>query len=206
MTGASLPPPRHLLVLQARISSARLSGYLSATNRDFDQALRLYEWNVLISGAFFESLGQLEVLLRNSLSQQLSTYNRRGLNGTNGSGNWFSDPHMPLQPQMFSLINTAVRHVQQQRATVTQDRVIAELMFAFWRYLLDARHQAELWSPALRHAFPNLRPRVRQAVYDPLERLNAMRNRIAHHEPIHTHNLDALWHDLLTARCRFLVA
>lgn len=33
MTGASLPPPRHLLALQARISSARLSGYLSATNR-----------------------------------------------------------------------------------------------------------------------------------------------------------------------------
>jgi len=104
-----------LLALQARISSARLSGYLSATNRDFDQALRLYEWNVLISGAFFESLGQLEVLLRNSLSQQLRTYNRRGLNGTNGSGNWFSDPYIPLQPQMFSLISTAVRHVRQQR-------------------------------------------------------------------------------------------
>jgi hypothetical protein len=69
---------------------------------------------------------------------------------------------------------------------------------AFWRYLLDAHHQPTLWAPALRHAFPHLRPRVRTEVYDRLVLLHALRNRIAHHEPIHHLPLDQRIDDLLT--------
>jgi hypothetical protein len=76
--------------------------------------------------------------------------------------------------------------------------VIAEPMFGFWRFVLDARHSPTLWAPALRHAFPHLRPKVRTDVYDRVERLNALRNRVAHHEPIHQVSLEDRWHDLLT--------
>ena len=80
----------------------------------------------------------------------------------------------------------------------THGKVIAELMFGFWRFVLDARHSPTLWAPALRHAFPHLRPKVRTDVYDRVERLNALRNRVAHHEPIHQVPLDRRWQDLLT--------
>lgn len=71
---------------------------------------------------------------------------------------------------------------------------IAELNFGFWRYLLARRYEATLWTPALRHAFPNLAPRSRTTVYRSVSELHLLRNRIAHHEPIHRRNLmlDAL--------------
>jgi hypothetical protein len=50
---------------------------------------------------------------------------------------------------------------------------------------------------ALRHAFPHLRPRLRTEIYDRVERLHALRNRIAHHEPIHAQPLKARLDELL---------
>lgn len=47
----------------------------------------------------------------------------------------------------------------------------------------------------LRHAFPNLRPQNRATVYGALDALHTLRNRIAHHEPIHKRDLAA---DMLT--------
>lgn len=66
-------------------------------------------------------------------------------------------------------------------------KVVAELNFGFWRYLLTARYEASLWTPALRHCFPI--GLARSTVYDPVENINAFRNRVAHHEPIHARNL-----------------
>jgi hypothetical protein len=48
-------------------------------------------------------------------------------------------------------------------------KVVAELTFGFWRYILAGTYQATLWSPALRHAFPHLRTRDRAAVYGPVD-------------------------------------
>jgi hypothetical protein len=71
--------------------------------------------------------------------------------------------------------------------TVHAGKVVAELNFGFWRYLLTARYEASLWTPALRHAFPAGLARI--TVYDLVENINTFRNRVAHHEPIHTRNL-----------------
>lgn len=79
--------------------------------------------------------------------------------------------------------------VAQARARATRSdvpetlgRVVAELTFAFWRYLESSRYDRSLWRPALRHAFPG---RSRRAVATVLHPLHLLRNRIAHHEPIH---------------------
>jgi hypothetical protein len=105
---------------------------------------------------------------------------------------------MPLHPDLANLLVDARRRAARGGAAVTDGKVIAELMFGFWRFLLDARHSGTLWAPALRHAFPHLRPKVRTEVYDRVERLNLLRNRIAHHEPIYHVPLDQRWQDLLT--------
>jgi hypothetical protein len=103
---------------------------------------------------------------------------------------------MPLQHQVRSQVGQA-----RSRAggpTATHGKVVAELMFGSWRLLNDARHSTTPWAPALRHAFPHLRPKVRTEVYDRLARINRLRNRVAHYEPIHHLPLEALYDDLLT--------
>lgn len=51
-------------------------------------------------------------------------------------------------------------------------------MFGFWRVLLDARYQNTLWAPSLRHAFPHLRPKRRVDIYQRVDRLYSLRNRM----------------------------
>lgn len=61
-------------------------------------------------------------------------------------------------------------------------KVIAELMFGFWRYLSTTAHHHPLWIPYLHNAFtPGTH---RKAVDGPVDHLHRLRNRIAHHEPL----------------------
>jgi hypothetical protein len=51
-----------------------------------------------------------------------------------------------------------------------------------------------LWEPYLRQILPNLGPsktvsQLRQEIYDDLEQIRYLRNRIAHHEPVFARNL-----------------
>ena len=49
-----------------------------------------------------------------------------------------------------------------------------------------------------RHAFPHLRPAVRQRICQPVDHLYTLRNRVAHHEPIHQPDLAAYEQDGLS--------
>lgn len=184
----------HIAALRARIAPARFEPYVAAAGSE-TAALRLYEWNIAVSAAYHESLGQLEVVLRNGLDEQLRRWHRKTVDG---DGSWHADPRTPLHPDLRQQVAQARSRLRARGGVETHDRVVAELMLGFWRYLLDARHQPTLWAPALRHAFPHLRPRVRTEVYDRLVPLHALRNRIAHHEPIHHLPLSSRFEELLT--------
>src|SRR5918992_4091731 len=83
------------------------------------------------------------------------------------------------------------------RRLVTPGRIVAQLNLGFWRSLLTSRYEQSLWTPALRHAFPDLRPQRRRDVGDRVTRLHLLRNRLTHHEPIHRRDLAADYADLL---------
>lgn len=165
------------------LSTERLAPYLRAASGDLDGALRLYEWNLAVLGGFYEALGILEVVLRNALSVQLTE--RHGTL----AGNWYDDPLRMLSDLAHEDIDAARRCIRKLRRTETSGRVIAELNFGFWKFLLAKRYEATLWTGYLRHAFPNLQPQSRAVVYRALDELHMLRNRIAHHEPIHNRNL-----------------
>lgn len=42
-----------------------------------------------------------------------------------------------------------------------------------------------MWRPCLRSAYPGVSVLQRRDVYDRLDHLNNLRNRVAHHEPVH---------------------
>jgi hypothetical protein len=129
------------------------------------------------------------------MDQQLRRYHSRVPGG--GHIAWYADPRAPLQPDLRQQIAQAPSRATKGGVAETHGKVVAELTFEFWRYVLDARHQPTLWAPALRHAFPHLRPRVRSAVYDPVELLHGLRNRVAHHEPVHSLPLAHRWEQLV---------
>lgn len=169
----------------AALSHERLGPYLRATGGELAKAVELYEWNLAVSGALYEALGVLEVVLRNALSIQLSAHH-----GTL-AGYWYDDPLGVLSDAAHMDIAAARRRVNKLRRPETSGRVVAELNFGFWKFLLAKRYEAILWTGYLRHAFPNLTPQKRETVYRALDSLHTVRNRIAHHEPIHSRDLTA---------------
>lgn len=66
---------------------------------------------------------------------------------------------------------------------VPRGKVIAELGFGFWRFLLTRKTSDTLW-PDLAGAFPHAPSRALHLVEDPVKRLHKLRNRIAHHEGV----------------------
>jgi hypothetical protein len=182
--------------LRRLLSPGRFDRYAAAAGGPA-QAVDLYVWNSRIGGALHESIGQFEVILRNALDLQLVGYHQIKLKG---SGDWYSDSAMPWRTNRKTLATIAgARDKATVRQTVPEvhGKVVAELGLGFWRFLLAAQYETTLWAPALRRAFPHLPSGRRNAVYAPVERLHALRNRVAHHEPIHAKNLAARYAELL---------
>ncbi len=187
--------PSHDLAarLRRKLSVERLGPYEHVCDHDLGRAMALYAWNSSISAAFYEALGLLEIVLRNALHEQLTIWHAR----RHRQGHWYDDPTALLEAHRRQDISDARARLQHDRKIVIPGRMVAELTFGFWRYLLSRRYETTLWTPMLRHAFPNLRPAQRAKVYTPVNDLVRLRNRIAHHEPIHNRPLEQMYADLL---------
>jgi hypothetical protein len=179
------------------LSAPRFGRYV-AIACSTEYAADLYAWNGRLSGAVHEELGMLEVVLRNALDRQLVKYDQVTLEG---DGRWYADRRMPWQSAKMTdqIARARAQATGNWRFPEVQGKVIAELTFGFWRYVLAAPYQSTLWAPALRHAFPYLSPARRATVYQLVDRLNSVRNRVAHHEPIHCLNMAARHREVLLA-------
>lgn len=186
-TGEHVPLP----VLWQRLSPERMQPYVDAADGDDVRALRLYEWNIAISGALFESLGTLEVLLRNALHAALTRHHEAsGL-----PGEWYDDPEGVFTERAREDIDTARRRLLDRGRSVSPGRLVAELTFGFWRFLLAKTYEHSLWTHALATTFSG---QPRRDAHARLARLNDLRNRIAHHEPVHARRLVLDYRDLLS--------
>jgi hypothetical protein len=175
-----------LAVVRDRLSPARLRLYEEATGHDLVGAMDMYLWNLDLSAAFYGVLQGVEVFLRNALSEQMENMHRsRGYDGI-----WFNDPFALLDDRRLADIEIARFRLRRDGHSETQDRLITEVTFGFWRYLLSTRHEHSLWIPALRNAFPHLpNGERRRYIADRVARLHYLRNRIAHHEPVYRRQL-----------------
>ncbi len=193
-----LPAPARTVLIDSTtlrywLSEERLGPYDRAARGDQAVSLGLYEWNLAISGAFFESLHILEVALRNAFHYQLTELHRQ----SGFSGNWYDHPEYLLTSKRCDDIERARRRLRSADKPATGGRIVAELSFGFWRFLTVGRYTDQLWRPALRRAFQTTRPLARPEIADRLTRLHDLRNRIAHHEPIHSRDLARDWQDIL---------
>ncbi|MEU4190320.1 hypothetical protein AB0E69_00325 [Kribbella sp. NPDC026611] len=194
MAGPTQPAVRRAAIA-ARLSAPRLTPYLVASHGNLRDALRLYDWNVEISGAFYESLHQFEVVLRNALDQELCAWNAAQVNAATGaphSRDWLMDPsHLLLRLTRDDIskarqrARSAVRRARQRGREHGHSDVLAQLSFGTWRFLLpdsDPGRQL-LWQQALAKAFPQLSCTPADLVTH-VDRIHKLRNRIAHLEPL----------------------
>jgi len=196
-TSSPLPPhgPVHLPVAVAEryLSVARLSTYRRATGGDDPRALDLYEWNTRAAGALWPVLGDVEVAVRNAIDTQLQARHiQRGR-----SGHWLSDPVRELDERARTDIDKATARLSRTSPAPPPGKVIAELSFGFWRYLLARRYTATLW-PAVRPAFAHMPGRDRRLLEQPMSDLHLLRNRAAHQEPLFAQPLAERYEQALT--------
>jgi hypothetical protein len=165
------------------MSIARMSRYVTACGGNTRKAMTLYRKNLRLSQELFTVVSCFEVALRNAIDKHYTTAK---------GPDWLRDAALPM-----GMFNT--RHCGKtpniiagatRRLTIyTHAKLIAEMDFGFWRYLF-ARHQFYAGSQTLLAIFPS-KPRSTPALqydhnylFDELEKINELRNRLAHHEPV----------------------
>ena len=146
----------------ALVTPERLSSYCSVAGGTA-AALRLYEWNMVVSAAVLPVIGKVEVVVRNALDLQLRAWAR-----DQGEVSWLDV--VPLASRGLEELRSA-RWKAARRGVVTltdppHGKVVAELPLGFWRFLCARRYLTSLWVPCLHRAF-------------------------AHHEPIHRLRIEA---------------
>lgn len=171
--------------LEKYVGIPRLSRFLAACGNVQLQALDLYRTNLRVCQAFYPVLSLFEILLRNSIHTQLARYY--------GANDWISREKMgfmsdaSLAPGSFYLRTCVMKAENKIRATggaITESKIIAEQSLGFWTALYGSHHFALMGGSPL-YAFPN-KPRSanRARVSSMLKRIQDLRNRIYHNEPI----------------------
>ncbi|MFH8437498.1 hypothetical protein ACH4A3_20000 [Streptomyces sp. NPDC018007] len=148
-------------------------------HRPTPEELALYRWNSDLAAAFFAPLGHLEIMLRNALdAQPVAGQQRRGR-----TEDWYSGRRVPVGDKARADIAQAQQRAGWRGAASPRGKVIAELSFGLWRFLLARQYKTKLW-PDLAGTFPHAPDRALSTGEDPVSRLHKFRNRIAHHEGI----------------------
>ncbi|MFZ7087399.1 hypothetical protein [Curtobacterium sp. RRHDQ10] len=133
-----------------------------------------------VSTAFLGCYAVLEVVVRNAMHDRLVA--------CFGRDDWWAVAQ--LRVNEAARVQESLRHLDRRMGAGgwSAGHVVAELPASFWEGLLANRYHASLWVPALENAFPNFIGR-RSDLKGRLERLRMLRNRAAHHEPIHARDL-----------------
>ncbi|MEC5186243.1 hypothetical protein RCH12_003727 [Cryobacterium sp. MP_3.1] len=178
--------------LEPYLTSTRLAPYMTAMNDDHKKAIQLYKWNLNLSGSVHQALQVFEVVLRNAMDVELCRWNGQETDSETGNyrnSDWLLDP----APLLARLVTTDSRVEARRRAArtkpagvlITHADILAQLSMSTWRFLLPDRDpgRQHLWNSGLQNAFPNL-SRSSDALVNAVEGIYALRNRVAHYEPL----------------------
>lgn len=176
------------------ISEERLTRYVQACGGNTRKAMALYRYNLRLSQEMFTIISCFEVSLRNAINVIL--INRFG-------NDWLKDSIMPNG--IFTIRNThktydIILYAYQKlvhEQSYTHTKLLAEMEFGIWKYMFSPVQFNQTGRVLLR-AFPNKERSTAEVQYNhsyffnELDKINTMRNRIAHHEPVCFYLQDAV--------------
>lgn len=170
--------------LVANLSGSRLQTYRDRFGCVSDaETIKLFFLLQDVSSHLFTPLQLLEVTLRNGIHAAIGRKKRHA--------DWYN--------QIF-LTTASLKHLATAKASaaqeigakrpITPDDIVCRLPFGFWVYMLDAKYRNTntaslyLWD---KHTFSTVFPNGTKgikAVFSELKIINALRNRLFHHEPV----------------------
>ncbi len=166
------------------ISRPRMNRYLHACNGNSRKAMTLYRKNLKLSQELFTVISCFEIALRNRIDKIYGTaYGLDWLNEASKAGGIFDNQNCR---HTKTIILQGLRKLSPHYSPA---KLLAEMDFGFWRYLF-AQPQFHAGGKILLKVFP-AKPTSTPAiqynhsyVFNQLGKINELRNRIAHHEPI----------------------
>lgn len=174
----------NFLKFEHAISPARLDRYCIACHGNQQKAMTLYRKNLTVSQKLFTVISCFEISLRNAINRHcIAHHGPDWLRDAAATGGRFDNPHCIMSAD---IIREVLRSLG---GAYANSKVVAGLGLGFWRYLFS-RHQYRALGQNLLHIFSG-RPQSTAAIqynapfiFHQLTRVNKIRNRIAHHEPI----------------------
>ena len=168
------------------MSQERMSRYLNATNGDTNKAMALYRANLNLSQEVFTVVGCFEVALRNAIDDRLKkTLGADWLRDSIQPGGIFDVNKVPETHRKLSKAYAKLQSTNSYR----HSQLLATLDFGSWKHMF-ANGQYRATGQCLLKVFPN-KPKSSAVmqynntyIFNELDKVNTLRNRIAHHEPI----------------------
>ena len=168
------------------LSQERMKRYLLACSNDSRKAMTLYRYNLQLSQEMFTVISCFEVALRNAIDNNLKP--RLGTDWLRDSilkGGMFTNP-------MLSKTANVISHSYNKLLSQGQyspSKLLSDMEFGMWKYMFSPL-QYRLTGQTLLQVFPNKQRssstlQINHAfIFNELDKVNTIRNRIAHHEPI----------------------
>ncbi len=166
------------------LSKPRIGRFLIAANQDKKKALRIYRLNIELSQTLFGLLGIFEVTIRNLIDQhyKVKLDDNEWLKNQCGQGGFFSHPSFAKYG--FETRTNILTTIAKLGNRYTHDRLVAELSFGFWNYMF-APIQFLVGGQGLHKIYINrLKGTNQKQIFNELDEIRNLRNRIAHHEPL----------------------
>ncbi len=169
------------------ISPERMRRYLAACNYDTRKAMTLYRYNIRLSQELLAVVGCFEVALRNKINKQfVSQHGNNWLMDFIMPGGCFHSDHRTAKTK--NIIEKAYNELLRNNQ-YSHTKLLAQMEFGIWKYMFS-NVQYQLTGQTLLDIFPN-KPRSTRSqrynntyIFQELDYINNLRNRIAHHEPI----------------------
>ena len=165
------------------ISEPRLKTYKDVDNFSDVELLSFYFKIQEISSHFFVPIQILEIILRNRLNHELKILNNKRRNWT--KENWYETIEGELSKKSKDMLKNAMS----KSKGGSEGDLIANITFGFWVYLLDAQHSDNknplaFWQYIEHKVFPDKKNKNLKEIFNILKRVNKVRNRLYHYEPI----------------------
>ena len=168
-------------------SRERLRRYVLACNNNKRKAMLLYRYNLKLSKEMFAIIGCFEVALRNGIDVEMKKHfgNDWLRDSILKGGMFYNDPKVS---QTKTIIEDAYNDINAKNG-YSHTKLLSKMSFGTWKYMFN-NVQYALTGKCLLNIFPS-KPKStfskhynHSFVFDKLERIHYIRNRIAHHEPI----------------------
>ncbi|WP_099206770.1 Abi family protein [Xanthomonas citri] len=166
--------------LVSALSEERYAPYMRRSGYKPDLAFQLYLYNARLAKSFLFPLHVVEIVLRNAIDEIFTQH---------FTDRWPQDPGLTaiLTPESKASLDKAIARSSRARPNWNKGDVIANLTFDFWSNLFRPEYDRPLWQTNMRQLLPNSTLN-RAAFQSIVSRINQLRNRIAHHEPILNEN------------------